>query len=648
MDFVNFGASIKDIFPLLIRYYIYLAGIALSCFLSGIVMSQTIDSNVIAKQKEYFQDFILLDGQNVFIKKYDTTLNGFQIDNLILKKSFANLYIGNLGLAVKGNMVDKNINPLKLNYGQNQFSVYDFGISPGFIRNKKIFTSLSYSRGTKKEQYFIINHRQKIANNAMAGLDFAVGASQGFYLRQLTGIRNFDLFGIYETRNSRYRLYGKFIYNKISAQENGGLTYDSSLIGVSGANSKTLVVRLDDADRLHKEKIFYFQQQLYIIQPKIERMDSTTEKLGLDFSLDLTHAFQFNDKGMIFQSATIHDDYFSNIYYDSTTTFDSTHIRSYFNDFKVNLSINNLVSTDHLLDGDFFLGANQQNFKINQRELDTVFNDLTAYAGVKLKFLEMAALTVSYSNSINSTIKGGRKFETDLNYKAFNDFLFFRINFRNENKIPELFSLMNFSNHYRWLNSYKNENHNRVTFGFDLPWLNFKSGLTYLVIKNYVFYNAEGLPGQYAGTIKNLSFAASHQLNYKKFHLVNKVLFEETNNKSIVQVPEFSSYHSIFCEISFFKKVLLTQFGTDARYNSAFYSPYYQPATGEFNFQNETKFGGYLFLDVFVNFKVKTARFFFKVEHVNKGWSKKSYILLAHYPMQGRMLKFGVTWNMFD
>jgi len=572
-------------------------------------------------------------------------LTGLQISNPVLKKSFSALYTGNLGGAVLPSVFAIENEFRKFRYGMRQFDAYDFGISPGILRNKKIFTSLAYQRGTRKEQYFLLTHRQKFGKKLVGGLDFGAGASQGFYARQLTAIRNFDIFGLYETKENRYRLYARFIYNKAGTQENGGIKTDTNLIGVSAADARTLPVWLTDAERVHREKAVYFQQQAFIFRQKPDTAIFTNTP---EYNIDLTHSFHFSDKSMVFQAASIHDDYFANTYYDSTLTFDSSHTRSYLNDLRVNLSAKNFGSLDHWLDADLFAGATHESFKINQRQLDTLFQDLSVYGGIRFRVMDVVTLRLRYSQPFETDIAGGERFEALFRYRSFNDFLVADIRYENEKRVPDLFSQLNFSNHFIWVNRYPTEKRNRFDIMLGLPWWKFNAGLSYLSISNMVYYDHSGYPVSHSGTVDAWAANFSHEFSYRRINLINRLVVQTTNSAGILRLPRFTSFHGIFYEKAFFRKVLLTQIGVDFRYHDDFYSPYYHPATGQFILQDEKSYGDYIFADAFLNFQVKTARFFFKVEHVNAGWNNKSNILIARYPMQGRMFKFGIAWNIFD
>ena len=58
--------------------------------------------------------------------------------------------------------------------------------------------------------------------------------------------------------------------------------------------------------------------------------------------------------------------------------------------------------------------------------------------------------------------------------------------------------------------------------------------------------------------------------------------------------------------------------------------------------------GGYPFVDVYANFHLKRARFFFAMSHVNSGSGNKMSFTTPHYPMNSRVFRFGVSWNFFN
>ena len=97
------------------------------------------------------------------------------------------------------------------------------------------------------------------------------------------------------------------------------------------------------------------------------------------------------------------------------------------------------------------------------------------------------------------------------------------------------------------------------------------------------------------------------------------------------------------------KKVMQMQLGTDARYNTRWYAPGYNPAVGVFHNQNEELYGNCPIFDVFVNIQWKRACIFIKV--LNLGLGKPSqnadYFSAHHYINPQRVIKVGIFWPFY-
>ena len=105
---------------------------------------------------------------------------------------------------------------------------------------------------------------------------------------------------------------------------------------------------------------------------------------------------------------------------------------------------------------------------------------------------------------------------------------------------------------------------------------------------------------------------------------------------------------SVFFEDYLFKKALHSRFGVDVYYSTAWNAYGYMPATGQFYLQDGKRTGNYPYIDVYAAFRVKGARFFFKLDHAFAGLFGNTYYGAAHYPLNGRTFKFGVDWAFLD
>ena len=67
------------------------------------------------------------------------------------------------------------------------------------------------------------------------------------------------------------------------------------------------------------------------------------------------------------------------------------------------------------------------------------------------------------------------------------------------------------------------------------------------------------------------------------------------------------------------------QIGVDARYNTKWYAPGFNPVTGTFYNQHEEQYGETPYFDVFLNMQWKQACIFLKMENAGEGWPTKKH-----------------------
>lgn len=171
-------------------------------------------------------------------------------------------------------------------------------------------------------------------------------------------------------------------------------------------------------------------------------------------------------------------------------------------------------------------------------------------------------------------------------------------------------------------------------------------------IKNYTYFNQQALPEQFGGNIQVLSATLSQDFKLGILHLDNEVTWQKSSNSTILPLPDLSLYHNLYIDFKLAKKVLSVQLGADARYFTKYHAPAYMPATGQFHLQptnDQVEIGGYPIVNVYANLHLKRTRFFVMMYHVNDGLINRPNAFYApHYPINPRLLKFGVSWNFYD
>ncbi len=245
------------------------------------------------------------------------------------------------------------------------------------------------------------------------------------------------------------------------------------------------------------------------------------------------------------------------------------------------------------------------------------------------------------------------KGDLDLNFRLGKDTVSLIARATVSNTLPSFYMRHYHSKHFYWDDdNMDKEFRTRIEGELNIEhWkTNLKAGVEN--IKNYTYFNQQALPEQFGGNIQVLSATLSQDFKLGILHLDNEVTWQKSSNSTILPLPDLSLYHNLYIDFKLAKKVLSVQLGADARYFTKYHAPAYMPATGQFHLQptnDQVEIGGYPIVNVYANLHLKRTRFFVMMYHVNDGLINRPNAFYApHYPINPRLLKFGVSWNFYD
>jgi len=131
----------------------------------------------------------------------------------------------------------------------------------------------------------------------------------------------------------------------------------------------------------------------------------------------------------------------------------------------------------------------------------------------------------------------------------------------------------------------------------------------------------------------------------------NVITYQHSSKQEVLPVPDLDIYTNLYIKFRV-AKVLNIDLGADARYFTSYTAPDYSPYMGQYvvqgNGENNVKVGNYPIVNVYANVFIKHTRFFVMMSHINAGQGDKNYFLTPHYPINGRVFRFGVSWNFFN
>jgi hypothetical protein len=577
----------------------------------------------------------------------DTSLNNIQNYKYRFTGNNYNYGFSNSGLCLRSFIFDQK--PVA---GYNDEIRYfsPFFFKPDNVRYFKVsdaFTDAFYMMGTKREQVFDLLHTQNFARNFNVTVNYKIIFSAGQYLRQKADDAFLAVSSNYSTNNKRYLVIGNYFYNRMKVQENGGIANDS-VFDYNFQTSRNLIdVNLLSALNTVKESGMYVKQ--FYIPGYYKKSSDTLFKKGSYTGFGrFYHSFLFKNQSLVYRDEDPNSGFYPMVLLDTSLTLDSNHIQRIENCIGwSNLKFNS-DDKEQLILMDVY--AKHQINKVYQQGNDTLFKSIMA--GLNLKTKSFAGFSLDgnltcvvsgygngdfvYSSSIQKVITSD---------SSKNPFLA-KVTYVNSKESPRWFDLHYHGNNFSW--DYDFSKTTTTNLKFEIRNTNFGISFSYFDMAGLIYYDLYARPKQVQEDVEIAQANVIANFKVGNWHLNNNIFYQKTYGPSVLKLPDFVTSHSLYFERAALKKALFLQVGTDVTFLMGDYVMAYMPATRQFYLQNEFKADPYPFIDIFFNAKIKRARIFVKLEHVNAGFMGHSYYYTEHYPANDRLFRFGISWQFLD
>ncbi|HBX51677.1 MAG: hypothetical protein A2W98_05810 [Bacteroidetes bacterium GWF2_33_38] len=618
----------------------------------------------------------------------DSTLNDFQIYNPMQKLSFSNSYLGTLASpSISNILLDYNyfdnyflntINPFLFSYHNIQF--YD---------TKKPFSSVFYSNGAQ-EQSLDVFHTRNVNKKLNFGFRYNLVSSVGFYKRQKTKKNSFTIFSSYISKF--YNLHTNFAYNKFMYYENGGL---ETLVNFSEYISPEFFgVNLDNASSTIKYTSAFLSQEFRLGYNKDILDSSKTDTSNVNnrkfvHLASLQHVLEYYKTYRVYEDVNPLSGFYNGVKTDSIDYLNDSTIVPYIDFNSIPIFMDSTATFDsiaqRLFANTFQLKLNEQKFKVGARvgfyheilkyslpcldslnvvdsilfpyktHFDTLYFNSAIFAGIynnfnkKLNWYLNTKYFISGHRNSNFEVSGfiRKNFFSKDSISNLRSSISLSANF--SRKAPDFFEENYYSNHYQWDSTFLAKDVTSIKLFYSIPVWNLSLGVTSNIFDNFIYYNEIAQPTQTTSTYNVYSGYLIKNFTLGNFHFNNQLVYQDNGNKTVLRIPSIIFFNSTYVNFNLFKKVLNVNLGFDFYYYDEYYGYAYKPATGVFYIQNDDLVGNYPLLDVFLRLKLKRARFFLKVTHVNYMLTNTTPLYtLSKYPINGRTLKMGISWNFYD
>lgn len=649
--------------------------------------SQNIDS--IRKREENRKDSVVFTSKFIKVTSerllsdstqmfpLDTGLVNFENYSPLNQPRNPKIHLGYLGTPQR----DLLFNPRKtIGFDEGMHALDAYLVRPqdlNYFNARAPYTLLSLSNtlGGTKEQYFKTLHTQNIKPNWNVGFILNFNGSRGYYstsniLKQNVSGLNAGAFTWYHSLNQRYNLLANVLFNNLKTPETGGLVKDTIFkSSQSSFNKATEQVRLPGSYSNWKNTGIYIKQFYYI--GHIDSLKKGTGSTNVLPTQRVAYTLYYNTRKYTYLQNDL-DQYgvFPDYYYSAGRSRDSLNVTHIQNDFSYSFYLRGkslkMVKNELKLD----VGLTQDFYKYSQFVNDTTLNEFgrkvlkesrvqnKTFQNITLK----ARLGYRFSDRINldgdiRQIVQGRDFG-DLLYDA-------KLSLAGGKKAgrivlgaylqsssPGLVYTEWVSNHYIFNNDFNNQKTTNLSFNYINDALSLDLKAEYFLITDYLYFASpnegkDAVPNQFGSSINLLKLSAGKNLTWRKFHFDNYIVYQKTDNQSLLRTPEVYTYSSLYHGSVLFN-VLNAQYGVSVRYNTAYKAPSYAVGLGQFYNGANVTFSSYPIASVFFKATLQRTNIFIQYDYANQGLSSLGYYTVNRYAQQDAALKFGVAWTFYN
>lgn len=457
--------------------------------------------------------------------------------------------------------------------------------------------------------------------------------------------------------------------SKLANQENGGIEDRAYILTPdkfdnNATDPRTMPVNLIDTwnDMDSYDIHFNHSYDLGLWQEQANPNDSTDVWDEFTSVASIFHSIDFQSYDHMFRmdanaDQTMQKNFFKNRYYKgSTTTQDSTAYASF--STYAGIRVNEGFSKWSQFGLSAFVGYEHQQYTMMQDTLNLDFisrshSSNNFFLGGQISRHQSRALTfdatvrfglfgdkkgdVDVSGHLQTVIPAGSRDSITVNASGY---------YNRHN--PQYMLNHYFSNHFKWDNKFKAENHLHLegTFRYSLTGTEAKVGIDHF--KNYHYFAAtDFLPHEYENSIELISLQLSQKLHWKAIHFDNRVLFQLSDESEVMPMPKFV-WESDLSLRFVIAHTLTTQLGITGYYHQKYYAPTYQPALQQFAVQREIECGDYPVFNAYVNCNLKRLKFYIMYSGFGTNLFSNDVFLMPNYGLQSTRIEYGVVFDLQD
>ena len=556
-----------------------------------------------------------------------------------------------------------------------------------FYNTTRPYTELGYMLGSQAEQMLQVIHTQNIKPYWNFSLNYRLINSKGFFQNLINNHNNYLVTSWYQAPKKRYNNYFVLLYNKIQAQQNGGILSDTLLnslgylanrfgiptkIGGSAYPTNNFSTALFTG-HIYREFNILMRQQYDLGRKDSIVTDSTVIPLFFP-RLRFEHSFTLG---------TYNYSYLDYPTGGSSTQLNQPDTNYYISTYKLHLTNDSLLLKDSWTEVNNDFSIYQFPDAKNLQQYIKVGADLQLLHG---QFSRMDNDTFTRTSlSIYNIMGHGEYRNRSKNQKwdilAAGNFYFsgynggdyhgyislqrlisksigsLKIGFENANQTPPFiydsrssFYLDNPAKHFTKQNTLH-------FFGYIIqPKGGLQLSADYYLLSNYLYLNGYYQLQQESALFNVLRINALKTFRISKhWRLAAEVYVQQKTGNVQLNIPLVFTRNRLMYEGNLGFRNLNIAFGTEIRYNTPYQADNFSPVLGQFFYQDTTTINNRPDISAFLQFRIKGFKAYIRAENLNSaqftnggfGFTHNNFAAV-NYPLPGMLIRVGIFWSFVN
>ena len=453
-----------------------------------------------------------------------------------------------------------------------------------------------------------------------------------------------------------------------------GRPKDAKIMGDEPVNAKPAEVTDTTRIQVQSQAELDSLNRLQAIQDSI---DATMKKEYVPVT-SIIHTLDINSYDRIYQAYQSPKNYYANSYFntldDNTYSGDSIYDQAKYTSIKNTIGLALLEGFNKYVKAGLKLFASFEYRKFQMPEIieGTTRTALTNYSehstniGAQLSKTQGRTLHFNLAGELGVTGYDAGSFavdfNTDVNFALFGDTVQLAAKAFLRRTKPRFFQNQYHAKHLWWDQSLGSETHTHIEGLFNYQKTHTQLRVAVDEIQNYTYFgmdytmdgierkNLSGGVYQASGNINVLTAQLRQDLRWGILNWENILTYQNSNSDAL-PLPDLNVWSNLYLKFMV-ARVLTVELGGCVTYFTKYNAPDYLPQLNQFavqqNASSKLELGGYPWVDIYANLHLKRTRFFLAYSHINGGSGTKNYFLTPHYPTNGRIMHFGVSWNFYN